>query len=66
MADEIMDSDWFVPDELTDEDRKELGLEGQEISRMAKAAQSPELSDPLLFFLPQRGRKAQNIWGWLQ
>ena len=66
MADEIKESGWFVPDELSEEDRKELGLDGSELSRLAMAAQSPELSDPLLFFLPQRGRKVQDRRGWLR
>jgi len=58
MSDGIRESDWFVPDELTDEDREEIGLDDEELSLLRMRIERPEVGDPVLHFLPvKRSRR---------
>jgi hypothetical protein len=54
MSEEIRDSDWFAPDDLTDEDRQEIGLDDEELDRLREIAEHLELADPLIYFLSVR------------
>jgi len=54
MSEEIRDSDWFAPDDLSDEDRREIGLDDEELDRLREVVEHPELADPLIHFLPVR------------
>jgi len=54
MNEEIRETDWFTPDDLTDEDRQEIGLDDEELERVREMAEHPELADPLIYFLSVR------------
>ena len=56
MSDGIKETGWFSPDELDEEDRKEIGLDREELGLMQQRIEKPELGDPHLFFLPVRKR----------
>ena len=43
---------WLEFDEISDEELVELGMDDAELDWIAERVQCPELSDPLLFFLP--------------
>ena len=54
---EEMMLDWLLADESLDDEEKEEGLSGGEIYRLAYLAEYPELGDPSIWFLPERGRR---------
>lgn len=47
---------WAGPEDLTEEDRAEIGLEAAELDRLQYFAEHPERADPMMAFLFRGGR----------
>lgn len=52
--------DWVVSVLASGEEGDGLGLDESELNLIEEMAQSPELSDPLLFFLPPGGSRGER------
>jgi len=60
MSEEIRETDWFTPDDLTDEDCQEIGLDDEELDRLREVAEHPELADPVIHFLATGRHKGRG------
>ena len=52
---EEMMLDWLMADECLEDLEVEKGLSQAELCRLEFFAEHPELADPLIWFLPERG-----------
>lgn len=54
---EEMMLDWLMAGECLDDGDEEPGLSEEELGRQHYLAEHPELADPSIWFLPERGHR---------